>query len=66
MTDGEMAFRLGCSRPYWNLIKNGNRPMTHDLAVKAAGAWPELTRHLLDMAEASVMTVANTPQKEAA
>lgn len=55
-----MAQRLGCSRPYWNLIRNGKRPLTHELAVRAAGTWPELTRHLLDMAEASVMSVAHT------
>lgn len=58
-SDGYMAVRLGCSRPYWNLIRNGKRPLTHEIAVRAAGTWPELTKHLLDMAEHSVMSVAN-------
>lgn len=52
-----MADRLGCSRAYWNLIRNGRRPLTHAMAVRAAGAWPELTRQLLDIAEASVKSV---------
>lgn len=65
LSDRQMALRLGCSRPYWNLIRNGKRPITHEIAVRAAGTWPELTRHLLDMAEESVMSVANTPRTAA-
>lgn len=65
LSDGAMARRLGCSRPYWNLIRNGKRPLTHEIAVRAAGTWPELTRHLLDMAEDSVMSVAHTPPSAA-
>lgn len=60
LTDGQMAERLGCSRPLWNLVKNGRRPLSGDLAVRAAGVFPELTKHLLDRAEESVRSVANT------
>lgn len=65
LSDGRMAAYLGCSRPYWNLIRNGKRPITHEIAVRAAGTWPELTKHLLDMAEDSVMSVTNTPRTAA-
>lgn len=65
LSDGAMAHRLGCHRSYWNLIRNGKRPLTHEIAVRAAGTWPELTRHLLDMAEESVMSVANSPRTAA-
>lgn len=59
LTDGQMAEALGCSRPYWNLIRNGHRDLPKSLSVTAAGVWPELTRHLLDLASASVSSVAN-------
>ncbi len=62
LTDGQMAASLGVHRSQWNLMKNGHRPLTHDVAVKAAGAWPELTRHLLDIAQASASAVPNTPK----
>ena len=64
LTDTDMAFRLGLSRSHWNLIKNGRRALTHAVAVRAAGEWPELTRDLLDMA-ASVSTPANTAPEAA-
>ena len=65
LTDAEMAERLGCSRPYWNLIRHGKRAFPRDMAIRAAGAWPELTRHLLDMAEQSVPNTAQTPAEVA-
>lgn len=65
LTDGQMAARLHCSRPLWNLIKNGRRPVSDDLAVRAAGAFPELARSLLERAEHSVRPVANTGDKAA-
>ena len=65
LTDGQMAARLGLSRPQWNLIRNGRRPLTHAVAVRAAGAFPELTRALIDIAADSVSTPANS-SKEAA
>jgi transcriptional regulator with XRE-family HTH domain len=65
LTDQQMADRLGCSRTYWNLIRNGHRPLTHGMAVRAAGAWPELTRHLLDLAQQSVMSVTDAGVKAA-
>jgi len=49
-----MAARLNCSRPLWNLIKNGHRPVSDDLAVRAAGAFPELSADLLARAAKSV------------
>lgn len=65
LTDTQMAALLGCSRPYWNLIRNGKRAFPREFAIRAAGVWPELTRYLLDMAEESASPVANTPQPAA-
>jgi transcriptional regulator with XRE-family HTH domain len=66
LSDRAMAEGLGCSRPYWNLIRNGKRDLPHRLAVTAAGTWPELTRHLLDLAESSVTSRTDTPERSAA
>lgn len=65
LSDSAMAAGLQCSRPYWNLIRNGKRDLPHRLAVNAAGTWPELTRHLLDLAEESVMSRANSERNAA-
>ena len=65
LTDGRMAALLGLSRPQWNLIRNGRRPLTDAVAMRAVGAFPELTRDLLARAADSVSTPANT-DKEAA
>lgn len=65
LTDGQMAARLGLSRPQWNLIRNGRRPLTHAVALRAAGAFPELTRDLLDRAAGSVTTPADTREEAA-
>lgn len=51
LSDRGMAQRLGLSRPHWNLIRNGRRTLTPDVALRAAGAFPELTRDLLALAE---------------
>lgn len=50
LTDAQMAALLGCSRPTWNLVKNGRKPLHESTAIRAAGAFPELTRDLLDLA----------------
>jgi transcriptional regulator with XRE-family HTH domain len=60
LTDSEMADKLGCSRPTWNLIKNGRRSLDADTAVRAAGVFPELSKDLLDMAADRAVSVANT------
>jgi hypothetical protein len=52
--DGAMAARLGISRSAWNLIRRQKLALGHGVAVRAAGAWPELSRDLLDRASATV------------
>jgi len=54
LTDGRMAALLGISRPTWCNIRNGRARFTHNVAIRAAGAFPELTRDLLEMAEAAI------------
>lgn len=66
LTDAAMSARLGISRPQWNLIRNGRRPLTHQVALRAAGAFPELTRALIEMAADSVSTPTNTRTENAA
>lgn len=53
LNDGQMAVRLQIARPTWNGIRNGHLPLTERVAVRAVRAWPELTRHLLELAAAS-------------
>ena len=65
LSDRQMAERLGCSRSYWTLIRLGQRDFPTAMAVRAAGIWPELTRHLLDMAHDSVRPVADRPSQTA-
>lgn len=65
LTDGELAARLGISRWLWNRIKNGHKPVTSEVAVRAAGAFPELTRELLDRAAASVTNGGEPPRRAA-
>lgn len=57
LKDEDMADRLGIPRPVWNRIKNGHRPLTDRIALRAAGQWPELSKDLLDRATASVNVV---------
>lgn len=64
-SDAEMARRLGLSRSHWNLVRNGRVRLTHETAVKAAGAFPELTRALLDLAFVSVGTSTHTSSEAA-
>jgi plasmid maintenance system antidote protein VapI len=59
LTDGEMAEKLGCSRPSWNLMKNGHRELRDEWAVRAAGVWPELSRDLLALAAESAVSGTN-------
>jgi transcriptional regulator with XRE-family HTH domain len=40
--DGQMAERLSISRSAWNMIRNGNLPLSERVQMKAAGAFPEL------------------------
>jgi DNA-binding XRE family transcriptional regulator len=61
LTDAQMATRIGCARPTWNLIKNGRKPLHDTIAMRAAGAFPELTRDLLDLAAAVRVSVASVP-----
>lgn len=63
--DTEMAKRLGISRPTWNRVRNGHLPLTDEVAVRAAGLWPELTRELLDRAAASVTNASQTDERVA-
>lgn len=60
LTDGQMATRLGLSRPTWNRVKNGRLGLTDEVAVRAAGVWPELTRDLLDRAASTVSEATHT------
>ena len=50
LSDREMAERLGVSRPVWSRIRNRRRRLTPNVAMRATGAFPELTRILLDQA----------------
>lgn len=58
LTDAEMASVLGVSRPHWNLVKNGRVELSDELAIRAAGSFPELTRDLLELAASRGMAVA--------
>ena len=64
-SDREMAERLGCSRPLWTLIRNGKNEMSADLLMKAAGAFPELSADLLDLARDAATPRTNTGRKAA-
>lgn len=50
LTDTAFAARLGISRPLWNRIKHGHMTVSERVAMKAAGAFPELMPLLLDAA----------------
>jgi hypothetical protein len=66
LTDTEMALRLGCSRPLWNLIKNDRRAVSDATAIAAARAWPELTRALLERTAAPVKSLTAQDKSRAA
>lgn len=61
-----MAARLGIARPTWNRIRNGRLPLTGTLAIRAAGVWPELSRDLLDRADAASRSVLTADKTESA
>lgn len=61
LNDRDMAARLGISRPTWNRVRNGRLPLTDEVAMRAAGLWPELTRDLLERAASTVSEGTNTP-----
>lgn len=63
-SDREMAERLGIDRSYWTHIRLGRMDLSHTLALRAAGLWPELTRDLLELA-VSVSTSTNTATEAA-
>lgn len=65
LTDEQMGARLGVSRSRWNAIRNGKQSLSDNLALAAAGAWPELTRSLLNRAVAASPSQTN-PSGEAA
>jgi len=68
LADGAMASRLGISRSAWNLIRRNKLALGDGVAVRAAGAWPELSRDLLDRASATVIgapTVTSDEQPDA-
>lgn len=60
LTDAAMASKLGISRPTWNRVRNGRLPLTDEVAMRAAGQWPELTRDLLNRAASAVSAGTNT------
>ncbi len=68
LSDEGMATRLQCSRSLWSMVRRGKMPLSHEMAIRATGAFPELTLDLLEMASASVSTVParSQPEKEAA
>lgn len=65
LNDGQMAERLGIRRETWNRVRNGHTPLRRDVAVRAAGAWPELMPDLLGLAAASVTNASQTDERVA-
>lgn len=63
LSDGQMAERLGCSRSLWNQVRRGRMPLSHELAVRAAGAFPELSRDLLLFAADAVTPLTDSAAK---
>lgn len=59
LSDADMGKRLGVSRSRWNAIRNGKQTLSDNLAFAAAGAWPELTRDLIERATLSAPLVTN-------
>lgn len=59
LNDEDMAAKLGISRSAWSLIRRDKMPLSDAVAVRAVGAYPELTRDLLDRAESTAVSVAN-------
>lgn len=66
LSDEQMAARLGVSRSRWNAIRNGKQTLSDNLAMVAAGVWPELTRTLIDRASAAASVQTSRPTVEQA
>lgn len=66
LTDSQMGARLGVSRSRWNAIRNGKQTLSDNLAMVAAGVWPELTRTLLDRAASAATVQTSEPTQEPA
>jgi hypothetical protein len=64
LTDAEMGGVLGVSRSRWNAIRHGKQTLSDNLALTAAGVWPELTRDLIDRAASAAPTVTATGRQE--
>ena len=64
-SDEQMAARLGVSRSRWNAIRNGKQSLSDNLAIIAAGVWPELTRTLLERAASAASSQTNDGASEA-
>lgn len=62
LSDTDMGARLGVSRSRWNAIRNGKQTLSDNLALAAAGAWPELTRELLNRAAGAGPSQTNDGQ----
>lgn len=61
LSDGPMAERLGLSRSGWNLMRRGKLAFSAEVAIRAAGEWPELTRDLLNRAESAALARTDGP-----
>lgn len=66
LSDTDMGSRLGVSRSRWNAIRNGKQTLSDNLALAAAGVWPELTRELLNRAAGSTPAQTNDGQERVA
>ena len=47
LSDGAFAVCLGCSRMWWNQVKNGRQPLTKGMAIKAMRQFPDLIPEVL-------------------
>lgn len=65
LSDAQMGELLGVSRSRWNAIRNGKQTFSDNLALTAAGVWPELTRDLIDRAASSAPSLTNRGTKPA-
>jgi transcriptional regulator with XRE-family HTH domain len=65
LSDAEMGRRLGVGRSRWNAIRNGKQTLSDNLALAAAGVWPELTRDLIDRAASAASSQTQTARTEA-
>lgn len=65
LTDAQMGDRLGVGRSRWNAIRNGKQPFSDNLALAAAGVWPELTRELIERAASAAPSVTVAGRTEA-